>query len=183
MTDIELAKLRLELVEATRLSFDACRRDHPGETFYAYALVVCTYGGEALQPWCYTEEALAKRQAAWPPRNETAAALQRYCPDEWVDSIVGGPIKTSRGRDWGEIATDIIALYEERGDEDRYVVLEMLIDTLEQLDREGYFGTGAAREAVTLMIFISDSGGDWWADSVRRLNPSAVRKRFEEAVG
>jgi hypothetical protein len=183
MTDNKLAKLRLEMVEATRLSFDACRREHPDETIYAYALVVCSPGGEALQPWCYTEEALAKREAKWPPKSVEAAGLNRYCPDEWVGAIVSGPIKTSRGRDWHNIQDDLAALYEERGDEDRHVVLEMLIDTLESLDREGYFGTGAAREAVTLMIFISDSGPEEWWDSVCRLNPPAVRKRFEDAAG
>jgi hypothetical protein len=58
----------------------------------------------------------------------------------------------------------------------------MLVDTLESLDREGYFGTGAAREAVMLRVYQSDSGGDWWPDSVRRLNPPAVWKQFQDAV-
>ena len=181
MTPIALAKLRLELVEATRLSFDACRRANPDQTIYAYALVVCSRGGEALQPWCYTEELCAKREARATGRAQDAG-LRRYCPDEWVGSVVSGPIRTKRGRDWSDIQEDLAALYEERGEDEPHVVMEMLIDTLESLDREGYFGTGQARETVTLMVFISDSGGDWWPDSVRRLNPPAVWKRFQDAL-
>jgi hypothetical protein len=64
----KLAELRLELVEATRLSFDECRRKNADQTIYAYALVVCSRGGEALQPWCHTEESFAKKEAKWPGR-------------------------------------------------------------------------------------------------------------------
>jgi hypothetical protein len=53
--------LRLELVEATRLNIDECRRKNADQTIYAYALVVCSRGGEALQPWCHTEESFAKK--------------------------------------------------------------------------------------------------------------------------
>jgi hypothetical protein len=183
MTAIALAKLRLEMVEATRLSFDACRRDHPGETIYAYALVMCSAGGEALQPWCHTEESNAKREAKRPSQSKKEAGFRRYCPDEWW-SIASGPVETSRGRDWDDIRTDLAALHAKRKSREPHVVLEMLIDTLESLDREEYFGTGKAREAVALMIYISDDAlsDDWWPDSVRLLNPPAVRKRFEAAV-
>ena len=184
MTPIALAELRLGLVEATRLSFDECRHTHPDQTIYAYALVLCSRNGEALQPWCYTEELCAKREARATGRPQNAG-LRRYCPDEWMWSIVSGAVKTRRGRDWDEIQTDFAALYEERGSDEPDVVVEMLIDALEQLDREGYFGTGEAREAVTLMVYQCDGGGlsdGLWPDSVRRLNPPAVWKRFQDAV-
>jgi hypothetical protein len=180
MTPKKLAELRLELVEATRLSFDECRRKCADQTIYAYALVVCSRGGEALQPWCHTEESFAKKEAKWPGRADEAG-LRRYCPDEWW-SIVSGPIKTRRGRDWDEIQDDLIGLYEERYEDRPDVVWEVLIEALESLDREGYFGSGPAREAVTLMVYQCDSGGEWWPDSVRRLNPPAVWKRFQDAV-
>lgn len=182
MTDKELAKLRLEMVEATRLSFDACRREHPNETIYAYALVMCSRGGEALQPWCHSEEIRAKQEAKWPSADEQTANLKRYCPDEWW-AITSEPIKTSRGRGWDEIRNDLNALYMSRQEDEPQIVMDLLIDTLAALDSEGYFGTGKARNAITLMTYISDSGGDGWAESVRRLNPPAVRKRFEDAVG
>jgi hypothetical protein len=51
------------------------------------------------------------------------------------------------------------------------------------LDEEGYFGTGASRAGVTLMVYVSDSGDQWWAESVRRLNPPAVVERFHKAIG
>lgn len=141
---------------------------------------MCSRGGEALQPWCHTEDSFAKKEAKWPGR-ESEAGLRRYYPDEWW-AVVSGPIKTKRGRDWGNIQADLAALHAERFEDEPNVVMEMLVDTLESLDREGYFGTGAAREAVTIMVFESDSGGDWWSDSIRRLNPPAVWKRFQDAV-
>ena len=60
----------------------------------------------------------------------------------------------------------------------------LLADTLAALDAEGCFGTGVAREAVTLMVFVSDHPvtEEWWRESVRRLNPPSVVKRFRKAV-
>lgn len=182
MTRAELAILRLELVEATRLSFEACRRENAAQTIYAYALVMCSIGGEAVQPWCHTEEAFAKKESKWPGRPDEAG-LRRYCPDEWW-SVVSSPVRTRRGSDFDTLQNGLLAAYEQFGDEDRYVVLELLIDALEALDREGFFGAGAAREAVTVMVYVSDSplSTEWWPESVRRLNPRSVVDRFEAAV-
>lgn len=184
MTAAALANLRSEMVEATRLSFDACRRDHAGETIYAYALVMCSVDGEALQPWCHTEESNAKQEAKHPSKSEREAGVRRYCPDEWWP-VASGPVKTSRGRGWDDIRADLNGLHIESKNREPHVVPEMLIDTLETLNREGYFGTGKPRDAVTLMIYISDNplSEEWWPDSVRRLNPPAVRKRFKAAAG
>lgn len=179
MSATELAILRLELVELTRLSFAECRRLYADQTIYAYALVLCSLGGEAYQPWCHSEKQFGEKEAKWP--RERGGGLRRYCPDEWW-SLVSGPVTTKRGWTLEKVGEGLDAVYEQYGEEDRYVVLELLTDTLEALDREGFFGTGAAREAVTLMVYMCDSGGDWWEDSVRRLNPPAVVKRFERAL-
>jgi hypothetical protein len=57
---------------------------------------------------------------------------------------------------------------------------ETMIQTLADLDGEGFFGRGAEREAITLMIWITDSSlaEEWWAKSVKSLNPAKVYKRF-----
>jgi len=175
----ELAILRLELVELTRHSFAECRRLYADQTIYAYALVLCSLGGEAFQPWCHSETQFAAKETKWP--NEREAGLRRYCPDEWW-ALRSGPVTSKRGWTTENLSEGLLAAYEQFGEEDRYVVLEMLADTLEALDCEGFFGTGEAREAVTIMVYMCDSGGDWWEDSVRRLNPPAVVKRFESAL-
>jgi hypothetical protein len=182
VTPDELAVLRLELVEATRLSFEACRREKRDQTLYGYALVMCSIAGEALQPWCHSEESFARAEAGSSGRPEEAG-LRRYCPDEWW-SIVSGPVRTRRGSDFGAIRAGLGTAYEQFRAANQYIVLEMLIDALGMLDREGFFGSGAAREAVTLMVYVSDSSlsEEWWPESVRRLNPPAVVARFEAAV-
>jgi hypothetical protein len=181
MTREELAILRLELLEATRLSFEACRRENADQTIYAYALVMCSSDGAALQPWCHSEEAFAKKEARWPSR-PAEEGLRRYCPDEWW-SIVSRPVRTRRGWDFGTIQDALSAASEQYEEEEPGIVWEMLIDTLESLDREGFFGAGAAREAVTLMVYLSGRGlAEEWPESVRRLNPPAVVKRFDAAV-
>jgi hypothetical protein len=143
---------------------------------------MCSIGGEALQPWCHSEEVFTKQEAKWPGRPDEAG-LRRYCPDEWW-SIVSGPVRTRRGWDFGTIQDALLAAYKQFHAEKRFLVLEMLIDALQALDREGFFGSGLAREAVTLMVYVSDSAlsEKWWPESVRRLNPPAVIDRFQAAV-
>jgi hypothetical protein len=182
MNQDTFAPLRPEMIEAARLSFDSCRRRSPGETFYAFALVVNSVNGEALDAWCHTEETFARQQAKL-KRPEDGAGLRRYCPDEWW-AAPRDPIRTARGNDWGTLAAAVAAGYEQCRDKRPGAVLELMIDTLSALDGEGFFGDGAARREVTLMIYVTDSplSETWWPESVRRLNPPAVVKRFRAAV-
>jgi hypothetical protein len=182
MTQSELAVLQQELAEATRLAFDACRRDNPDQTLYAYALVMCHACGEALEPWCHSEEQLASKESKW-PGDPKWAGQRRYCPDEWW-ALRSGPVRTRRGWDFEAIESRLALVHEQHREERPDIVLGLLIDALGALDREGYFGSGASREAVTLLVYVSDDAlsDEWWPESVRRLNPPAVVERFRAAV-
>lgn len=176
-----LDELRSQLTEATRRGFDLCRQQSAGQAIYAYALVMASVGGEALQPWCHTEESFARKKAKW-GRDEKEVGFLRYNPDEWW-ATVPGPVPGGSGRDWwDDLRGAVHQVHAVYGEDQPDVTLDLLCDVLKALDAEGYFGTGAARAGVTLMVYVSDSGDQWWAESVRRLNPPAVVKRFREAV-
>lgn len=178
----ESDELRGQLTEAARLGFDLCRRQAAGQTIYSYALVMAGVG-EALRPSCHTEEAAARREAKLPSKPPREAGFRRYNPDEWW-AVSPGPVPGGRGPDWWqELSLAIHRVQSEHGRKRPDTVLDLLCDALKALDAEGYFGTGAARAAVTLMVYVSDSGDQWWAESVRRLNPPAVVERFRKAVG
>jgi hypothetical protein len=57
-----------------------------------------------------------------------------------------------------------------------------MIRALADLDKEGFFGTGEARERVTLFCTISDSDDapGLENESARRLNPAAVYEAFHQ---
>jgi hypothetical protein len=182
MDEGQTDSLRAELAEAARQTFDAVRRERPGETVYAYALVMASIGGEAVQAWCHTEETFAKKESRSPGEAERAG-FRRYCPDEWWAATTRS-IRTAAGRDWSGLAAALGEEWDRCRATAPDIVLELLIGALRDLDQEGYFGTGLQRDAVTLMIYISDDAHSsrWWPESVRRLNPPAVVKRFTAAL-
>ncbi len=183
----EVAALRKDLIAATRLAFDLCREKCDGQTIYAYVLVEASPFGEALQPWCHTEETNARQEAKHPSKTPAEAGLRRYYPDEWwATSAQPVPMPGGGDKDWWD---DIRPRYHSacmtfNKPDDFGWEFDLLADTLAALDAEGYFGTGAAREAVTLMVFVSDHPvtEEWWKESVRRLNPSSVVERFRKSV-
>jgi len=106
---------------------------------------------------------------------EGEVGLLRYCPDEWDMKYCG----TQRRNEWSQ-ATDLLDLLladetvAARASVDR--AFETMIQVLAELDAEEFFGRGEGREAITLMIWITDSSlaEDWWAKSVKQLNPARV---------
>ncbi len=186
MTAKELAALRKDLIGATRLAFDLCRQAVAGQTVYAYALIEASPFGEALQPVCHTEETNARQEGKRPSKTPAEAGFRRYCPDEWWATAVGSvPMPGGGGKDWwDDIRPRYHAACVQAGTDDLNWGFTLLTDTLAALDADGYFGTGAAREAVTLMVFVSDHpvSEEWMRESVRRLNPPKVVTRFRTAT-
>lgn len=184
MNDQALTELRANLVEATRRTFDLCRDKANGQTIYAYALVMCSINGEALQPWCHTEETFARKEAKSNMPKGEGSGLRRYHPDEWW-ALAAGPIPGGQRGDWWDDLSHGLALaYDHFGKEQPDITFELLVGTLKTLDDDGYFGRGEARKSITLMVCISDEGTSegWWPESIRRLNPPTVVRRFQKAV-
>lgn len=184
MTKKELQQLRANLVAATRDDFDRCREHVPDATIYAYALVMCSINGEALQPWCHTEEAYAKKEAKASSASAKEAAFRRYCPDEWWATAAGPSPNPAIQARWNTIYQAFAAAYTAFHADNPLITFELLCETLAKLDEDGYFGTGKVRARVTLMVYVSDSAlsETWWPNSVQRLNPRSVVKRFRAAT-
>jgi hypothetical protein len=170
-------QVRRAMVEATRLTFDDYRKEHAGETFYAFALYTDNYA-HGLGPGSQTEEAYQRRLAENTMYGEDELGLLRYCPDEWDRDYCG----TLRA-EWSQVSDLLDPILDDDNltwQQAARPAFETMIQTLADLDDEGFFSRGAEREAITLMIWITDSSlaEEWWAKSVKRLNPAKVYKRF-----
>lgn len=180
-------KLHRKMVEACRLAFADLQRTFGNETFYAFAIFADSRG-LAISPVAQTEEAYRRRVGAG--ENEPAEGylgLQRYCPDEW-DFAYGGATESS-GDAWSEVEklAEAIIGHDETytiSDEAFSSIFETMIQALSDLDGEGFFGQAEKRDAITLMIWFSDSDANEcrWAESVKRLNPVNVYQRFMREI-
>ena len=149
-----------DVVEGARRAFEAVRAAHADERIDAYALysdsgamtIVCAAdstearGGVGHERRWYCQE--------WPYIDEGGEHLE--VAYRRILTLHGGPHEPPEG-------------FEGR-------VFEACMRALERLDREGFFGTGAAR-ARTLVTFESRPGDDP-APVIRRLNPKELYDRL-----
>jgi hypothetical protein len=180
--DEAFEQARRAIVEAARLTFDDYRHAHPHESFYAFAMYADNRG-RGLSPASHTEESYASQLAVNSVYAEDELGLLRYCPDEWSTDYTG----SVRRDEWLQVTRLLDPVLDDRTlswEQSSGRVFETMIQALGELDDEGGFGRGAQREAITLMIWISDSGlaRDWWARSVRSLNPRTVYERFVSEI-
>jgi len=177
-------QVRLAMVEATRQTFDYRRKERANETFYAFALYADNHA-DGLNPASQTEEAYQRRLAKNKTYKEGELGLLRYCPDEWDMNYCGSPKTVLES--WRKVYGLLDPILEDETLDKKmkweHVVrpaFETMIQTLADLDSEGFFGRGPDRELITLMIWITDSSlaEEWWAKSVRQLNSSDVYQRF-----
>ncbi len=191
MAGIDFSLLRREIKEATRRAFDAVRAQHLDETFYAFAL----YSDDSAMTVCpaaNTEEGCDR-------------CVTRYRADGWYAEAIAShgitfdeEMSTFRWStaEWAyecEGSEQFGAVYELVNVEGRYDdedpegfvnfkgrVFASMVMGLRDLDAEGYFGTGEARQRVTLLCSVSDSWCAVWLEeeSARRLNPPAVFEAF-----
>lgn len=185
VAEVDFDLLRQEIKDAARAAFGVVRRNHSDEQFYAFAL----YSDESAMTVCpaaNTEEGLARRAEEYGYSKPQQLASLRWATGEWAYEF--------EGAEFFDRACALINgedRYEGEADEDpleeseafvafRTQVFEVIVLALEDLDAEGFFGAGDAREAITLFCTLSDfdEAGQIEADSARRLNPASVYERF-----
>jgi Domain of unknown function (DUF4303) len=184
--EINLHELETLLLPATRAAFIAVQQQHPDEHFYAFSLFHEPLW-EGVMPAANTEEALARRAEVYHNfasyTQETPDQLKtilRWSAGDW-EYLDSSNLHFAPVNDW--LLKNV--LWEWLGDlddkstwEQRYAsVLEICRSTLKQLDVEGIFGVGAARETVTLNIMLGDQDRSW-IEHARLLNPPAVYQRW-----
>jgi hypothetical protein len=186
---IDFDLLRQEVRNAARLALTAIRREHPDEQFYAFAL--CPL--EDLEWFCLaagSEESLRRRAEEYCA--ELGGDLQQWLRDTRWDaggwayrelpaspSLDGALAILARWAAWrGEHHLDPDVQHRVC---DR--ILRTFIEALQELDREGFFGTGAARDGITLFILKHDRS-DWSEELeiAHQLNPKAAYEPFAEFI-
>jgi hypothetical protein len=175
----EYAKLRLAMAKAARSTFKEYRDRHPAERLYVYALYTDDDATGAI-PAANSVQSVEQTKKRYSSRGSKVPNLAylRYDPAEW--SHIG---VRAGNKEWKAIGEMTDALSEDGSislGERRRNLLQAMLLSLKDLDQEGFFGVGAEREAVTLMIWITDSADaeTWRQRSIRELNPRVVHERF-----
>ena len=193
---VDFTELRKRLGLAARQFFDSVRAEHSNDRFYSFAL--CTHDG-ANCVWAAANSEEAYKQAA-------AQRVADESKTKWLDShgislkaCLLGDYRWS-AFEWQYASVDpdefssVDELINNRGvgvyDENdpsgfenfKVCVFASMVLALSDLDADGYFGVGAARESVTLFCSVADSDCGGWLekDSARRLNSPEVFEKFNE---
>ena len=172
--------LRSDVKSAAAAAIGELRNAHPDEHFYAFALYTDD-GVAGISPAANTEEHLAKRTAEYKYTKPAEINYLRWSTGEWAYEGFG----------WNHFKPSYDAMMAVRhppeGDDDpfpvyRRRVLQLMTDVLADLDADGLFGRGAARERVTLLCCVSDAEDPLALPdrSARALNPPPVVARYEE---
>ncbi len=165
------------LTQAARAAFTALRAAYPDETFYAYALYT-TPEYQFISPLVCGEQGLRKVAERYDANNvDGEMESLRWSP---ADS----PYLGEGEEHFAEVAAFMSALphiYElPKGDFGARVaqVKTCCFAALKQLDADGFFGEGAARDAVTVNVLQGDQSNRSRLDNARILNPDGPWERL-----
>ncbi len=173
------AKLKKAFVQDMTRAWNGFRSGHAAETPYAFVL----YGLEGgLLPHLYsvvlTEESLTRVAQRYLEKGyhdtlEESRKALRY-------SVADSPHFASKQ----ETLPTVDALLAPCGQMDEtegYALLaKAALAAFAELDEQGLFGTGKAREGLLLFIRTEDTEKDWTEASAKKLNPPAVFQRFQD---
>lgn len=167
-----LDRFKAEVKQGAARAFEAISADHPGEQIYAFA-VYSDNGAMTVCPAANSEEAYSEKSRAADPSH---LVHYRWNTGDWAYEF-----------EHVEVFAGAVAMLDDlrraMGEEAYYRgvredVFRTMAAALEELNVENVFGTGAARERITVFFTISDGGEEWEAYSVPRCNPPAVAERF-----
>lgn len=179
MTSIDYSDLSSKVRDGLRAIFSDLLTANPDRSFYAFAI--------------WTDDSLQFLNAAANTEEGLSATVHRY--NEEVDPKYD-TTSTKHGMRWAygdweyfpvegdEHLADAHAVLQDNfhADEDVFEqqiepLWHALLDGFQQLDAEGFFGTGAERSKITLLVVghVPDDILEQW---VKDLNPKAVAQRF-----
>ena len=178
--------LQQEVYVAARNVFLKARENRPDETVFAYALT--TYGTGSLGGCCINtieNHARVWREALTHDytRQEHENTYKWCCADwgegEYVDNHQEAFAAAWASYDRAMKTFCRLLVDQGQDDSEAYTCSEehplhnALANALEQLDREGVFGVGAARHSALVFMMQYDGDDDVVRWSIERLNPSA----------
>jgi hypothetical protein len=177
-----------EALEATMLAelraawVTLCGR-HPGERFYSFGLYT-TDLAEYLLVTASTEEGLSEVTQRYATQNGSDPVAQRaalrWSPADSPLHAEGEGLlaESDRLRRAGPDPYDDTPA----ADEAISLLFDVAIQSLQQLDREGTFGEGGARDQLVLGIWKGDQSDDERVQFASLLNPRPVAERFAREV-
>lgn len=173
------ARFRDALLLDCQNRWEAARAARPNETPYAFVL----YGvGDSpyLRPHILTEEGLTQ-------------VAQRYIDEGYYEalpeardalrySVEDAPHYLSEAADAAPHADAEVEPHDERLHEPKALkaVMNAAIEALARLDALGTFGKGAPRKHFMLAVIIEGADDEVTKQSIKKLNPREVWKRFEK---
>lgn len=169
----DFSEFQKEIAQATRASFGDLRSAHPSEHFYAYSLYT---DGSAMtiMPAANSLEALADVRKELDVEDDEQAPELKWSTGEWryeawKASGFNGISSKLRSR----IESEDVAVRAKEVHAD-------MIAAFRLLDRDGFFGVGAARDEIVLFVSISDDDAAFRLEneSARILNSPAVFQAF-----
>ena len=172
----DFSDFQRDIADAARATFRALRALHPDEHFYAFALYTDS-GAMTVVPAANSVEGLRRICA----RQAVADDDPRFVwgVSEWAYAAAeASPFNAICGR----LADEVLSpqFVQSRFTEFSRQLHADMIAALRLLDRDGVFGTGDARAAITLFVSISDDDAAEALEnaSAKAVNPPAVADAF-----
>jgi len=174
---VNFNELRVLIRDGAKRAFTSVRDEHPDEQFYAFALYTDD-GAMSLLPAANSEQRYQHAVENYGFTDERELKYLRWSTAEWAYEAFGNHF---RAVDERFDPPD----YDDPNDVAAFVAFQQqfhaaIVNALSDLDADGFFGTGDAREKVTVFVTISDSDEAERLErkSVRKLNPRPVYQRF-----
>ncbi|MCA7950738.1 DUF4303 domain-containing protein [Burkholderia seminalis] len=179
----DFSDFQRDIADAARATFKALRALHPDEHFYAFALYTDS-GAMTVVPAANSVEALRRIRAQRAIADDDPAPWCTWGSAEWAyEAAEASPFNAICGR----LADEVLS---PRFVQSRFAAFSRqlqtdMIEALRLLDREGLFGTGEDRAAITLFVSISDDDAAEALEnaSAKALNPPAVADAFLRRYG
>ncbi|KML47440.1 hypothetical protein VL15_32185 [Burkholderia cepacia] len=174
----DFSDFQREIADAARATFKALRALHPDEQFYAFALYTDS-GAMTVVPAANSVEGLSRIRAQQAIADDDRDPWYTWGFSEWAYAAAeASPFNAICGKLADAVLSPRFA--RSRFAEFSRQLHADMIEALRLLDRDGLFGTGEARAAITLFVSISDDDAAEALEneSAKALNPPAVVETF-----
>ncbi|SEA43249.1 DUF4303 domain-containing protein [Leifsonia sp. 21MFCrub1.1] len=174
----DVAQIRSALRCAARSAWTALRAERPDETFYYFGLWTTPLAHRPAPTACSFEGLERAVEHCRAEGVEVAADELRWAVNDSPYDLYGDSLFVEV-----ELLFDAFDGPYDRTPELTAALLDAMIGALADLDAEGFFGGGAARDAVVLNV--TTPGHDTDVDllaSARRINPPTALVRYESDV-
>lgn len=176
-TRVSPAKLRKAVYAAAKAAFAKLQKQCPRETFYAFGLTT-NDAANWLFPVANSEEGLRRTIAKYQSDGETDSGEEdlRWSFGDWsYEEFADDEFEAVN--ELLEAATQFDDLDDDQIEKQVAKLMTAIVAGLADLDQEGFFGEGADRENVAVMI-VGDLDNSATDEYLQKLNPRSVVKKL-----